>query len=465
MSLLNAVMVPHPPMIIPAIGKGDTEKVRKTTEAYRKAAAFIRDASPDTIVIISPHTVMYKDWFHISPGDYAEGDFENFGVSEVHFEVDYDETLSDMITYRAAEMRFPAGTPGEKAAWLDHGTMVPLYFLKEAYGEDPFPMVLRVGLSGRPLFDHYYLGVLINGLADELGRNISVVASGDLSHKLLEEGPYGFDPDGPEYDRQIMDVMGAGDFGKLFRFSEGFCDNAAECGHRAFTMMAGFFDGLRVKTEALSHEGPFGVGYGVCLFTPGEMDPSREFVEEEIRRKDEQLGRLRENEDEYVRMARQAVETYVKEQKSMPFPRDIEDLDLRELRSGVFVSLNMDGQLRGCIGTIDPQTDCIAEEIILNAVNACSRDPRFPAVTEEELPYLEYKVDVLTVPEPVESEDLLDPVQYGVVVTSGEKLGLLLPDLEGVNTVEKQVSIAMQKAGIRDGEDYALHRFTVVRHG
>ncbi|MBR2779012.1 MAG: AmmeMemoRadiSam system protein A [Firmicutes bacterium] len=465
MSLLNAVMVPHPPLIIPAVGSREDRKIiQATTDAYKKAAAFIHEAAPDTLIVISPHTVMYRDWFHISPGDWAEGDFENFGAPEIRFEVDYDEELSDVITYRASDMRFPAGTMGEKAAWLDHGTMVPLYFLKEAYGDDPFPAILRVGLSGRPLFDHYYLGVLINGLAEELGRNISVVSSGDLSHKLLESGPYGFDPAGPEYDRQIMDVMGAADFGKLFEFSESFCDNAAECGHRAFTMMAGFFDGRQVKAEALSHEGPFGVGYGVCLFTPGDTDPERDFLEGELRRQDEKLQELRAHEDEYVSLARNAVETYVKEQKSMLCPRMTEDRDLVELRSGVFVSLHMDGQLRGCIGTIDPQTDCIGEEIILNAVNACSRDPRFPAVSEEELPYLEYKVDVLTEPEPVLSADLLDPVKYGVVVTSGEKLGLLLPDLDGVDTVEKQIAIAKQKAGINDGEECFLHRFTVIRH-
>jgi AmmeMemoRadiSam system protein A len=133
-------------------------------------------------------------------------------------------------------------------------------------------------------------------------------------------------------------------------------------------------------------------------------------------------------------------------------------------KAGVFVSLKKHGELRGCIGTIAPVTDSIAEEIIRNAVSACAEDPRFDPVSKDELDELVYSVDLLSPAEPIPSADMLDPVKYGVIVTSGHKRGLLLPNLEGVDTIEQQIEIAMRKAGIHKNESYTLERFEVVRH-
>lgn len=133
-------------------------------------------------------------------------------------------------------------------------------------------------------------------------------------------------------------------------------------------------------------------------------------------------------------------------------------------RAGAFVSLKRDGELRGCIGTILPARASLAEEIIGNAIAAGTEDPRFPAVTEAELPSLVYDVDVLTRPEPIASEDALDVKRYGVIVESGTRRGLLLPDLAGVSTVEEQVTIARRKGNIAPHEPVQLYRFEVVRH-
>lgn len=133
--------------------------------------------------------------------------------------------------------------------------------------------------------------------------------------------------------------------------------------------------------------------------------------------------------------------------------------------AGVFVSIHTrDGSLRGCIGTFEPTAPTIAHEIIQNACSAASRDPRFPPITPDELDDLEVSVDVLSPPERVYSLDDLDPQRYGVIVRAGWRRGLLLPDLEGVDTVEQQVGIAMRKAGIAPHEPVELHRFTVHRH-
>jgi AmmeMemoRadiSam system protein A len=133
-------------------------------------------------------------------------------------------------------------------------------------------------------------------------------------------------------------------------------------------------------------------------------------------------------------------------------------------KAGVFVSIKKHGQLRGCIGTFEPDKSNVAQEIISNAVSSAIRDPRFLPVVAEELPDLTYSVDVLTTPEPVESEKELDPERYGVIVEKGKRHGLLLPDLEGVDTVEQQIDICRQKAGIAPDEPVKLYRFEVKRY-
>jgi AmmeMemoRadiSam system protein A len=167
--------------------------------------------------------------------------------------------------------------------------------------------------------------------------------------------------------------------------------------------------------------------------------------------------------DLFVALAKDAVEEYVRFGRVTPVPSPLPPEFMT--RAGVFVCLKKLGQLRGCIGTIEPTKPNLAAEIIHNAISAAVSDPRFDPVTVEELPYLQYTVDILSAPQRVTSLDELDPKQYGVIVESGFKRGLLLPDLEGVDTVEDQIGIAMRKAGIRDGEPITLYRFQVTRHG
>jgi AmmeMemoRadiSam system protein A len=161
-----------------------------------------------------------------------------------------------------------------------------------------------------------------------------------------------------------------------------------------------------------------------------------------------------------VQLAKEAVESYIREHK-MPKPKESTP-EMRE-RAGVFVSLHKHGQLRGCIGTFEPTKDNVAEEIIANAISSSTTDPRFPPVIASELDDLEYGVDILTRPEPVTDLSQLDPKEYGVIVESGWKRGLLLPDLEGVDSVEEQIAICRLKAGISAGDPINLYRFQVRR--
>lgn len=463
MAILNAIMAPHPPLILPEVGRGEEKAIQTTVDSYRAASRFIAEAAPDTIILTTPHSVMYADWFHISPGKGATGSFAQFRAPEVRISANYDAELADMLCRMAREEKFPAGTEGEKSPELDHATMIPLYFLKEAYGGKPLPPIVRIGLSGLPLYEHYRLGMMIRSVAEKLGRHISFVASGDLSHRLKEDGPYGFRAEGPAYDKRIMDVMGRAAFGELFDFSDAFCERAGECGHRSFTIMAGCLDGQAVTGTVLSYEGPFGVGYGVCNFTPGAADKSRHFLDEALRKESKRLQARKAREDEYVRLARLSVETYVKTHQSARLPPDV-SIELTSRRAGVFTTLYKNGQLRGCIGTTAPTTGNVAQEILQNGISACSRDPRFSPVTETELPYLEYSVDVLGAPEEIASPEQLDVRRYGVIVSCGGRRGLLLPDLNGVDSVDEQIAIARRKGGIAPGERVRLQRFEVVRH-
>ena len=321
-----------------------------------------------------------------------------------------------------------------------------------------------MGLSGFPPLEHYRLGQCVAGAVEALDRRAVFVASGDLSHKLKTGGPYGFAPEGPVFDEAVTRAMAAGDFLQFLTMDPSLCERAAECGLRAFQMMAGALDGLAVAPQLLSHEGPFGVGYAVALFPVTGRDEARRY---EVPCQEAQRARLekrRAGEDPWVRLARLSLETYVTTGRCLDrlpggLPRE-----MTGEAAGAFVSLHIHGQLRGCIGTIAPTQESVAWEIVQNAVSACARDPRFPPVGAGELEDLEYSVDVLGKPQPVEGPEELDPRRYGVIVSSGSRRGLLLPDLDGVDTVEQQLEIAQKKGGISAGEPCRIARFQVERH-
>ncbi len=460
MSIVAAFMVPHPPMIVPDVGRGSESQIEKTIRAYEKVADEIAALKPQTIIISSPHSVMYSDYFHISPGAGAKGSFADFGAPQVKFDVEYDEELSNLLAHKAEAIHFPAGTLGEKNPALDHGTMVPLWFILKKYKD--FKLV-RTGLSGYDLLKHYEYGTLIKNSVEELDRKVVYVASGDLSHKLQSYGPYGFAEEGPQYDSRIMDVCSGARFGELFDFDENFCEKAAECGHKSFVIMAGALDGTAIQATQYSHEDITGVGYGICSFIPNGEDESRHFLAARLKLVETEIAQKHQKSDAWVKLARESAEYFVKNGCQMELPDWVPE-ELLSARAGAFVSVHKFGALRGCIGTIAATQKNLAQEIIHNAVSAVSEDPRFDPVKEDELKYLEINVDVLGDAEKIKSEAELDVKKYGVIVQSGYKRGLLLPDLDGVDTVEQQVSIARRKGGIAPDEKVELYRFQVIRH-
>lgn len=442
MPVIEAYMVPHPPIAVAEVGRGEEKKIRATLDAFDHVARRIADIAPDTIIITSPHAAMYADYFHISPGRSAAGDLRNFNAPQISFEVEYDTDLVRDITHAAERAGIPAGTEGERDARLDHGVMVPLYFVNKRYSDYK---LVRIGLSGYSLDVHKSLGRAIDSAAEKSNKKIVVIASGDLSHCQKEDGPYGYRQEGLQYDSRLMDVMRRCALSELTGFDEELLDRSQECGHRSFVIMSGILNSHKVKSEVLSHEATFGVGYGIAIFKIDDGD-----------RKDADIM------DAYVKLARDTIYSHVRGEK-LP---DLSGLpeEMLNRRAGAFVSVHEFGMLRGCIGTISATCDNLAQEIRENAVSAVSRDPRFSPVREEELDNLEINVDVLGEAEPISSPSELNVKRYGVIVSNGMRRGLLLPDLDGVDTVEQQIDIARQKAGIGPSEEISLQRFEVVRH-
>lgn len=267
MSIIAAYMVPHPPLAVAEVGLGQEKMIQASLDAYHAIAREIAEWKPETIILTSPHSIMYRDYFHISPGSMAKGDFHRFHAGRVKFQVSYDQELAEQISQLCRQADFPAGTMGERDPDLDHGTMVPLYFIDQYYKDYK---LIRSGLAGLSLKDHWEFGRMIRRAVDQTGRRTVFIASGDLSHCQKKDGPYGYRPEGPAYDARIMKVMEAADFPALLDFDEGFLEQAMECGHRSFTIMGGALEeeqrSGRIRARCLAHEATFGVGYGFCSF-------------------------------------------------------------------------------------------------------------------------------------------------------------------------------------------------------
>lgn len=468
MSVVFCGICPHPPVMVPEVGRGRDEDVSRTKGAMLELGRRVSDSGADTLVMITPHGAVFSDGIGINAVEKLEGDLGRFGAAGVRFALDNDTELVQAIGKAAAEQGITVAAIDNTLAarlgvstGLDHGITAPLYFIREAGVNLPLVHV-SMGLLPRP--ELYSFGVALREAAVQLNRKIVVLASADLSHRLTPDAPAGYHPAGKEFDSRLVELVDAADVEGICGLDPNLAESAGECGHRSIIMMLGALDGVEINSEVLSYEGPFGVGYLVAALAPGARNEKR-LLQEKLRQAAlARTGAKRAAESFPVRLARQVLERYFSGAKNKLFdPAQVPE-EFKNRRAGVFVSLKKHGQLRGCIGTIAPTYNTIAEEIAHNAISAAIRDPRFNPVEPGELPELDISVDVLTDPEPVQGLNELDPRRYGVIVSAGGRRGLLLPDLEGINTVEEQVNIARQKAGIGPGEAVRLERFEVVRY-
>ncbi len=499
MSSTFGVIAPHPPIMVDAVGGVQVREVVSTRAGMQVEAMSLNVFDPDAVVIMSPHAPVAADAFLVDGSDELSGSLAQFGDRET-YRYRGDPELAAEIVNLLNDRGVPAAlrpeVGGSSPGVLDHAVLVPMSFL------DPkgrWPLVV-LSLSFLPYEMHREVGKAVCEAAAHLGRRVAFVASGDMSHRLKSEGPYSFSPFGPQLDAEIRNLVEAGDLEALSEIDDRVIEGGGECGLRSFIALGGFVGHGKVPTRVLSYEGPWGVGYMTALVGDsalsaadslgqvnerGEADGSvlraRGSIRQALmtRRKARRTqaenpafgvtedvghkgGTAGDDDSEIVRLARTAIERYVRDGETLEAP----DLSNPELpaRAGAFVSLHRDGMLRGCIGTIAPTRASLAQEVAANAVEAAARDPRFPPVQVNELDDLDVKVDVLHEAEQVDSLDELDVKRYGCIVSCGYRRGLLLPDLEGVDDVNTQVGIAMQKGGILPDEPVCIERFQVDRY-
>lgn len=466
--LLKAYLMPHPPIMVHEVGRGEEEKIERTISSAVEVAEDIERLKPDTIIIVvPPHGPSFSDAMNINSVDTIAGDLGNFGAGQVKLEYKVDTELVDIILKNASARRIPA-VPVDKEKVrkyrvlgnLDHGALVPLYFINKKYKEFKLVHITYGLLPSEELYD---FGRQLRESIEESSSNTVLLFSGDLSHRLTPDAPAGFSPKGEKFDRALVGHLSKPETQEIMDMDRDLVEAAGECGYRSILVLLGSMDGLDVKGRVLSYEGPFGVGYCIAEYEMLGENPANAMVNTFYEKRGRKIKDLREKEDEYVKLARASLENYLKTGRTLKVPDSVPEEMLRE-RAGTFVSIKKNGELRGCIGTIEGVQKNIAEEIIENAISSGTRDPRFYPVEEDELEKLEYSVDVLGKAEPIESKSRLDVKRYGVIVRKGFRSGLLLPNLEGVDSVDEQVDIALKKAGIGRGESYTLERFEVIRH-
>jgi AmmeMemoRadiSam system protein A/AmmeMemoRadiSam system protein B len=457
-SLVFAGIAPHPPIMVPEVGREAIAEVRSSIDAMAALTERVIRSGAETVILISPHAPLDPDAFVAYTGPQLYADFANFRAPTATVHAELDEELLKEITRAAAKEKFEVvGIRGD----LDHGTAVPLYFLQRHgwHGR-----VIALGYSFLSNEDHIRFGNCIRAAVDSVGRGVAFIASGDLSHRLKPDAPAGYNPQAHLFDDEVVAAIRGNSTRRIVNIDQDLRRAAGECGYRSMLVAIGVAQELEARCEVISYEAPFGVGYMVAqLVSAGtELLPVASG-----------LSDTPDGSDSYPRatasgsvptLARQVVETFVTTSKIIDAPEDPSELLLQ--RAACFVSIKtLDGDLRGCIGTIEPEKNTLAEELIANAISAATHDPRFSPVRADELPNLKYSVDVLSQPELVRLEDL-DPKVYGVIVEGQDEVrrGVLLPNLEGIDTAAKQVEIASRKAGIPPGSEVKLWRFRSERY-
>lgn len=277
--LTAAGLFPHPPIMVPEIGGKETKKIQQTMDAVRKSMKLIMETDPETVVVMSPHNLCLPSGPAIFIKENLAGDLMYFGHPEVSMEFSVDQELAEAVM-KEAEPVIPLFRMDEAAAKkfgrkieIDWGMFVPMYFLKKAAFKGNV-------LLFSPCFTNYdmnkVLGEIVTNCAEKLGRRIAIVASGDLSHRLTKDSPNGYSPDGIVFDRGVMKALEGKTMEPLLTMTDDFIERIGMCGLPSVYFLFGALSGKEWSIPVLSHEGPFGVGYGVCLCLPEEADGRKE---------------------------------------------------------------------------------------------------------------------------------------------------------------------------------------------
>lgn len=453
MSIPCAVLMCHAPIVLPQIAGEDASRCQVTTQAMHQAARALLAHEPDVIVLVSPHAPRARARWGISHEESLAGSFARFGHGELALRFRGAPQAARALAL-AAE-REGLTTQALAAEALDHGALVPLYFLREASqflrardrADDTryAPRVLLVALPypGTSTHQEVSFGAAVRSAASASGERWAVLASGDMSHRLTPEAPGGYDPRAREFDRTFVDLVQRGELRAAITLPPDLVECAGQDCVQSTAVAAGAVRFATDGAHTFGYEGPFGVGYCEALIYSDQADAGPPY-------------RL-------VEIALAAIERSLRGERRLVGEPLLPPWDKPR---AVFVTLRSpEGELRGCIGRTSPLFPTLAEEVIDCAIGAATRDPRMRSVEPSELPTLALEVSVLAPAEPIAGPDALDPARYGVIArqtsAGGERRAVLLPGIAGIDTVTDQLRVVLHKAGIDPGLPYQLERFTV----
>jgi MEMO1 family protein len=450
-----AALMPHAPVLVPAVGGRRGNLATASISAMAEASRRIVEAKPETVIIISPHTMRRRGAFAIWADGRVSGSLAQFGAPTAAVDLPADEALAGNIADEARLRGLELWRLRETE--LDHGAVVPLWHLADAGWSGP-TVLLGLNYPGEPGMAE--LGEAISATARGAGRRVAVVASGDMSHRLQPGAPAGFHPRAKEFDGEFIACLRAGDYRKLLAFDSELQDLAAEDAVDSTLVAVSAVNWNSAGHEMLSYEGPFGVGYGVAIL-------HQTLSEDALAGGQETKGREKETAKIAKMLSQVALRSIEAALRGGPEKPDAPTAGILGGRHGVFVTISGPrGELRGCVGTLTPKYANIVEETWHVARDAAFNDGRFAPVSADELDQLRFEINVVLPLAEVASPAELDPQRFGVVVTTEDgRRGVLLPGIKEIKSVEPQLALARRKGGIGRTEPVRLQKFAVMKFG
>ena len=424
--IVAGALTAHPPILLPEVGGAESQRVQATAHAMQELDAILVAAPATLAIVISPHSPSSMTSLPVRRATRVGGDLARFRAPQVRIEADVDLDLASKLVADGQRAGF-ALTWAEDSE-LDHGVVVPLHLLPRTMKSKH---CVFLGVSGWPLQRFLAFGGWLQQWLQH--RGAILIASGDLSHRLTPDAPYGFRPEGPVFDRLVIDALRGHDWQRIEGVDPDLVEEAGECGLRPLAILLGAARAAGLTSQVLSYEGPFGVGYPVVAFTGARVALDIQ-----------DLGR-------------RAIETYLRSHQLIEPPEPI-PMEW-QAPSAAFVTLRKNGAMRGCVGSTRPTEATAAHELIRYAIASAVRDPRFHPVRLDEVPLLSIRVQLLDPAEPITDITRIDPKTDGIIVRSGDRQALLLPGIDEIVTPEQQLRAACQKAGIDRHAALQVERF------
>ena len=341
-SLVFSGIAPHPPIMVPEVGRDAISEVRRSIDAMAELTRRVIANGAETVILISPHAPLEPDSFVAYQGPRVRGNFSSFRAPGVELDAPVDQELLVAISARGSESNYTVVELNNQ--YLDHGTAVPLYFLHRNGWEG---RVVALGYSFLSNEDHVQFGSCIGKAISDVGRPVALIASGDLSHRLKPDAPAGYNPTAYIFDYEIVDALRSNDVNRIVHIDQDLRRLAGECGYRSMLIAVGATQELPLACEVLNYEAPFGVGYMVAQLTSKEI-PTTEGSQLSIRNSSPKVDKTDASESggSLPALAREAVENFVR--KGIQIEPPLENVAVMHARAACFVSLKTkSGELRG----------------------------------------------------------------------------------------------------------------------